>query len=705
MLPFFVAKNLADKHLREGAPWEFSVDEMQNTLRKLEKSKRRAYILRPTTNWNIYNANRGLSPTERISKTNPPVGGRGLVADYDMVSNIDTVMGFISQQPETQQPNFVERSLSDKIRLVWGFEREIMLPNYEFANALISKFHETLGLPTLLAGYDPSSVKPSEMWTNGGIWYDVRPEPLSWKFCFGVLCDVSKHSSLFSNGEIPFASVVAEVAKRWPGRWDGEFVVGSIGVRFWDEKADCATGCQVKPDGLLCFTGKEPFVKWETLFGRAWCEEQRVLSLGNAASDIYFDGKNYWEERQDRWKSSIRTDIILRLKGRGLSDKCPKGATQSDVERVLDHIQVANNVDGAAPLINYPTGIVNLQGRTILNTADLMPVKPVAGTGIPEKDFPWIWGYLNGFFPRPELLPLDHFLAWLRRAYRVVLEHKRFMGQAVFICGPRNNGKTLLCLRIVAPLMGGRVANPIDYMIGDTDFNSELFHSALLAVNDEDAPGSEAARRRMLAKLKGLVVNPVHKYHAKFEKPVTIDWTGRIFVTLNDDAGSVGMLLEVEQNTRDKQMYFASQPYNGVFPSQDILEAIIERELPLFAHFLLNIYAPPPEVLTDDRMGVVSYFDPKILELSHQQTFAANLVELIKVWQTSDAYWDGKEESWEGSPTQLLSCLQTCVDSQGIARDWSQPKVVRALTSLAKQDGSGIVFVAGDSRSFKINRL
>jgi len=374
------------------------------------------------------------------------------------------------------------------------------------------------------------------------------------------------------------------------------------------------------------------------------------------------------------------------------------------VERVLDHIQQVNRVQGAAPLINYPRGIVNYEGKRILNISDLNPVQPVPGpTGDPEKDLPLLWKFMNGFFARPELLPKEHFEAWLQRIYRMILEYKRYMGQAIFICGPRNNGKTLLCMRIVAPLLGGRVANPISFMTGETTFNSELFSSALLAINDEDAPANEGERRRMMAKLKGLVANPSHTYHAKFKDSVQVEWQGRILVTLNDDPGSVGMLMEVESNTRDKQMFFASQPYAGVFPPQDILEAEIAKELPYYAHYLLN-YKPPAKVLSDDRMGVKSYFDPHILELSHQQTFASNLDELLKVWQRVDAYWADKTE-WEGSSTDLLACLQTCDLTAGIARDWSQIKIVRALTALAKQDGSGIIFMDEDGRNFKIIKL
>ena len=144
-------------------------------------------------------------------------------------------------------------------------------------------------------------------------------------------------------------------------------------------------------------------MKWEQIFGRQWCEEQKILNLGRAGAGIYFDGKNYWEENGKRWEIVARADAMLRLKDRGLSDRTLKGATQSDVERVLTHIQRVNRVQGAVPLVNYPPGIVELDGQRVLNITDLNPVQPVAGTGEPETDFPWLWNFLQGFFPRPSL--------------------------------------------------------------------------------------------------------------------------------------------------------------------------------------------------------------------------------------------------------------------------------------------------------------
>ena len=160
--------------------------------------------------------------------------------------------------------------------------------------------------------------------------------------------------------------------------------------------------------------------------------------------------------------------------------------------------------------------------------------------------------------------------------------------------------------------------------------------------------------------------------------------------------------MEIEANTQDKAMFFASQSYDGVFPPQEELEPLIEKELPRFAHWLLA-YKPPQAVVSNDRMGIKSYFDPRILELAHSQTFSSNLEELLKVWVRADAVWEGKEV-WEGTPTDLLTCLQGNDLTATIARDWTQPKVLKALIALAKHTGSCVSFADDSGRYFKIKK-
>lgn len=707
-LNFFATRNMLDPQLVECAPWDFAVEKTElEALRGKAKPARKALLQQETTNWNLYSAVRGINRNARVSKDNPPVAIRGLVADYDMKSTLESVESLVNQLSPQFQPNFYELSLSKKARLVWVFEREILVPSSEFATEVYRAFCRKIKIPTILPGFDQSSEKPAQIWTNGGEWYNLRENPLSWEICFGILCDVSKKGGLFEKSEVPVETVAKEVAKRWPRKWQGDFKLDAIGVRFWDDKADNPTGCQVKPDGMLCFTGNTPFMKWSEIFGIEWCDEQRVLSLGKAANDIYFDGKQYWEKGAGgQWKNKSRADAILTLQNRGLNDKAQKGQTVSDAGRVLYFIQQENRVDGAAPLINYKPGIVEVGPRKILNVTTMQPFEPIKrDVSNEECEKLWLKQFLNGHFARPEGRPEDFFLSWLRRSYQSMYEYRRWMGQAVFLCGPADNGKTLLCLRIVAPLLGGRVANPFDYFTGDTNFNDDLFEAGLWAINDEESPRNEGVRQKFLSRVKASVVNPSHTYHPKFCSRISIDWTGRVFSTLNNDPASVGLLPEVCDNTQDKMHFFASREYSGVWDESHIIEERLEKELPLFARWLLSTYTPPRDILIPSRMGMKSYFDPVILDLSRQQVHAYNLIELLAVWVKLESYWTAEVKEWLGTPTDLLAQFSANDILAPLLRDWNVQKIAKSLTTLAKLKDSGVEFSdSTNERTFKLIR-
>jgi hypothetical protein len=703
MLPFLSAPNLTAKTLVEVHPWDFepSEDELKK-VRAMRKEARRQWTLLPSCRWQVYSAFKGLIPSARICKTNPPQTMHGLVVDYDMKSDVETVMNFVRQMPAEMQPNFIEISIGLKIRLIWVFETPINCASFEHTEEILQKFHSKLNTKTLLAGYDPASEKPTEMWTNGGVWYEVKQTPLSKEFCFGVACDVANKTNLFCRGEIPLHIIADEIAAKFPGRWKGEFKEGALGIRFWVPTADCPTGAQVKPDGMLCFTGTQPFVSWSEIFGAAWVNEQRALNLGKAGDGIFFDGKNYWENNAARWVPLARTDTILLLKNRGLSDKTPKGVALSDAERVLRHIQSEGRVEGAAPLINYRPGLVNVDGRRLLNTSTVRALEPAPEadcTGDPNVDCPYIWNLFKNIFPRPELNAIGHFVAWLARAYRSILTYTPLSGQAIFICGPKHNGKTLIVLRIIAPLLGNRYTCPIDYFVGDTQFNDDIFESTLLAINDEDSPKNDASRLRFATRIKAFVVNPTHTYHPKFCPRVTVHWQGRIANTLNDDPASVGMLPEVNSNTEDKMMFFATHDWCDKWDENHIIEAKIAHELPKLGRYLVSVKIPD-ELKSGDRCGVRSFYDPVILELSKQQGYSYNFVELLKVW--IDTSWEPDKKEWEGTTTELMALLSTCDTLVAVVRDWTVPKAAKSLTTASRTPDGGIEYI--DGRRFKIIR-
>lgn len=705
-LPLLCAPNLVS-NLVLGQPWDFAPSpEALATVRKMPKSKRRDWSRLPDTQWNCYTGIFGATPSQIISKDNPAVKMHALVADFDMVSNLDVVMGYLNQLPAHFVPNFVEFSLSKKVRLVWMFEKALRVVDSQFASELIAGCFKKMGVPKLLPGYDESSEKATERWTNGGEWYDVNPVPMPWPVILGMAMEVSRKIE-FSAGEIPIEQIADRVQSRFPGKWQGEFKVGALGVRFWDESADNETGCQVKPDGMLCFTGEQSFVYWREILGNDWVNNTRTLNLAQAANDIHFDGRAYWRLKGGIWKSVAREDVLLHLAAHGVAPDKRRGQTLSDAARVLHFIQDHQHIDGAAPFVNRRPGIIEIDNSRVLNISTCVALPPATGQDIqPETHFPWIWAFIKGLLDVKDTLALASFLAWLQRFYRAQLEYRPAMGQAIFLCGPKNNGKTLLCLHIIKPLIGNRVANPFDYFTGVTTFNGDLFQTPLLAVNDEESPEREAVKQKFLARIKAFVVNPSHTYEPKFCNRISVHWTGRIFVTLNDDPNSVGILPEVNDNTRDKLMFFASRPFVGKWGENHDIEARIAAELPYFAAWLLR-YVPPPEVLCDGRMGVESYFDPRILELSQQSMHAHNLLELLSVWCRTGGYWsdDRTQQTFTGTPSDLMSRFSQADHMAVLVRDWRVAGLARALATLARIKETGVEFMEhSGERSFRISR-
>src|SRR5437667_2586963 len=112
-----------------------------------------------------------------------------------MESDLAMIHHYLKQMdPAVVRPNFVERSLGLKVRLVWVFEREILVRDNQFCGELMSAMFAKMRVPTLLSGFDKASEKATQLWSNGGEWHLVNDQPMPWKIVFGIAADVGAKS-------------------------------------------------------------------------------------------------------------------------------------------------------------------------------------------------------------------------------------------------------------------------------------------------------------------------------------------------------------------------------------------------------------------------------------------------------------------------------------------------------------------------------
>lgn len=697
---FYGFRDLRSSVATEVEPWNWEPSDAQRSaVMGAAKTARNAAMAKH--GWLVYSPVRATVPTAYVESSNPAAGVRGMVLDYDVPFIEAHLMKVLNRLDDELRPQFVEKTLSGNFRLVWVFGRDVPVPDSAFIELLWRSLCDRIKPFDLHPGLDSASFKPFQRWTSGIDWgsltnHDYLPESVLME----ALWDVGAKYKQEAKGEIPIEKIAAEIEARFPGAWKGDFVLGARGPRFWDPSADNPMGCMVKPDGFICFTGPKPLVTWEELLGADWVRKTREDRLSDATANIYFDGRVYWHLVGDNlWKPRSREDTTLELQDRGFDNKVTRGRTISDCGRLLNLIQTSNRIDAAVSLVNRPPGLNKVRQHRVLNITRVQALAPAAGTCTTD-DFPWLWEFLSGLFACPEQRPLEHFLAWLQRAYVALLERRPYMGQALFICGPRQNGKTLLALKIVAPLLGETYADPFDYLTGRTTFNSELFESFLWVLNDADSP-RDGEKGSVLSKIKDTVVNPTHQSHRKFGDKAQVDWQGRLIVTLNDDPASVGLLPEVNSNTADKLCFFASQAYGKAFPPNHVIESTLDKELPKFARWLLT-WKPPEDVVENSRVGVHSYFDPHVLETSRRQSYSYNFRELLQNWVR--ASWAAEEVSKVLTPTELMAHLNSCDPVSALARDWKVPVAARALTTLARDERSGVTYNGGNDRSFTIHK-
>jgi hypothetical protein len=331
----------------------------------------------------------------------------------------------------------------------------------------------------------------------------------------------------------------------------------------------------------------------------------------------------------------------------------------------------------------------------------------------PNKHFPFLFAIMESVILGGRQAKDTHY-AWLKVSYESGYNYEPTFGQVLFLFGPKQNGKTLLCNRVYVPLLGNKQANPYDYMVGKTTFSDDIFKAPVLAINDEEAPVDFKSKSAMLQKLKGFAANGKHTYHPKHLKKATVDWHGRMVITGNDDPNSLKMLVEINSNTEDKIIMLFTGPYCGEWPRKPVTEARIAHELPYFARWLLE-WTPPANVMdSTNRCQVKSYHHPKLLQAATQQERSFTLVELIRLWVAKGIYWQSPSaphnapEVWEGDPTALFS--QLCADNDRsmelLLRDWTVEKVAGALGTLARQGGLGVESIHADGkRLFRINSV
>lgn len=700
LLPLFIAPNLVAPDVVEGNPWDHVPDaRLVGRFKSTPKALRATEILNiPATRWCVYQTSVGQARGAMVTKddgSNPVAALRGFVADFDRVIAFEDAEAAIRSQltPELW-PQFIETGFTGHCRLLWILDKELVVASADMGDRLIERAHAHLHLDQLLVGYDKSSGRSYQRWTLGEGIAPFNPNPMPSAWLEGIRFELLKLDAANSKESVDIKVLEHRAHELFPNRWQGPFEYEHLGVRFWDKTADNMRGAMLLPQGVFTLTGpKKGLIQWGEILGHEWFKAQQLSQIGVITADMYSDAKGYWtKDAGGNWITEPAERIACRLRVRGLSGVKKKGQAASEIDNALDFLNQERRINFSAPLLYKPEGIVTINGSRVLNTSSVKALRPGA-PGATPKDFPWLWDFLHGFLDQPAggLDAVDNLLAWIQRAYVGAYKLRATKGQCLFFCGPRETGKTLLTDRILAPLLGGESANPMEYFVGKNRFTGHILISGLLAINDSEAPEGRE-REYFLQQLKSWVANNNFKHEQKGRDAYTVDWSGRLVITLNDTPRDLRILPELNSNTADKLQFYATKPYAKAWLDKYELEPTIERELPLFARWLLDTYQPKPDTLVGGRMGVAPFHHPDLVDKALQNQPEWQLYTLLERWvELVHGAERTDPDDWVGQPMDLYNELHAFAQN-GLAgvRTFGVNQLGAALGSLVRQDREAI---------------
>lgn len=618
------------------------------------KAKFRDWCADPTTDHIFYSLCEGDNANVRISADNPVNAIYGVVADYDAPVDWDVVDKLIQVQCKEYLPTWRTKTQSGYIRLIWEFEDCLPIAA-DMYDSFIKRLSTQIGIERIFAGFDTSSYKASQYFEIGEDWVKVDTPLESSVYRTALFKAAADKPPQSTETSIPIDIVAAKVNEQFPNRWQGDFNIGSRGPLFWIDDGIEREGCQVVEEGMVCYSDRagKGFVFWKEIFGSSFVKEYENKKMGSILDQYWFNGKVHYKLMHGTTQQIPKDQLELELKVAGFSPRPKRGQLVSELETAKLAIANQNRIDEVAPVVFSKDRVVTYNSHRILNNANIKPIE-AADDGDPSK-WPFLHTWLNQLFANNGTPTVNYFYAWMKRFYEAVSERKYAQGQALILVGPTNKGKSLLSNRVISALVGG-FADASDYLSGQTNFNKDLARVASWVIDDTTSAASFQDRRRATELIKRSVANPRIEYHAKYVDAVSIPWTGRVILSLNEDANSLSVIPALDSSNKDKLLALRiSKKATSKFPANDEVEKTISEELPHFAKWLLE-WDMPKEIKGDARFGVASYIDKQIASAAYDNSSRSTVAELVEffVKRAREHFTNPK---WTGTLTEFQGCI------------------------------------------------
>lgn len=671
--------------------------------------------LLPSSEHLVYSGTEGVNAGMRASKQNPIRKLHAIIADFDSNLTDETCATVLERCVIDLRPTWISRSFSGGARLIWVFDEPLPMEVGILTKQFLKVVARELHLGKILPGIDePAFSDLTKFYDVGRDWKKLGDYTLSANVLNFWLTEASKKTRWEDGDEIliPIEAVAEEVEKQYPGRWDGPFEVGRRGVVFFNMESQNPTAAVVTEAGMICFGEDQLFHPWSKIFGGSFVRKFQMDKIGAAIANVWYDGKAFYKKSSfGVWEPHQKEDFIAMLKVKhGVDAAKDRGEVASEMDRALVYVQEHKRVSGVLPKVFDAQELLYFNGRRFLNCAAVRAMEPAETKQEWGQNFPWLAEFFDTCFDPAPVPCVDRrrapqpaktiFFAWLKRFYGSAFAGALTKGQALFLAGGVDRGKTLLSTQIIGRLVGGS-SDASDFLNTTSSFNKELLEVGLWQIDDGVASQDPMAHQKFSEMVKRSVANPTFSYHRKYSDAQRVDWFGRVVVTFNDDASSVRIMPNLDQSIEDKLIVLLFAEGTRQFPDWHEMDDTLTNELPFFARWLLD-WETPAEIFGNKRFGINSYIQEDLRTKSLHAGGVSDLLELIELWiqraqphEKHGDFWQGSASAWMaevGSDDALKPLIGKFTVKQLGRKFVEAARLRNSKVSVASEEGHGNIY-------------
>ena len=371
---------------------------------------------------------------------------------------------------------------------------------------------------------------------------------------------------------------------------------------------------------------------------------------------IFFDnGKgSYWVRvGEERFVPRTSAQIIEEMQLDGIHTEIKSDFGLSLGNEILANARRNTFVEFAGPIAGHPAGIAELSGGVrVLVTRTSRPVEAAKSDECPRFEKFLAALLCDEEDKKNPINQVPYALAWMKCAYETLQRGDMRPGQLLALCGPGTCGKSFLQI-LITELLGGRYADPYDYMTGKTNFNEDLSEAEHLPMGDKAADYQISVRKKFAAKIKEFCVESSMRVHGKGKKGIALHSFRRLSISVNHEPEHMLIIPPLDDDMRPKVMLLKCCDATAeLSEDRKINMRDFTEELPRFARFLLNWKIPTK--MKDRRFGVCAFHHPRLLEIISDLTPEQQLLGII-----DDGLWKQIEpkHEWSGSAEELKTLL------------------------------------------------